>query len=190
MPRLEKLHIDSSSDSQQENFEKLLSSIPLSSLAYHRRSNPTSVESFLLQLLDSNSNLKWLDLHVTTNLVVTNCLFEKLMSSNLKTWHLQVDKKITVQDINFVVSYLSAARRKTAPCVTIRQPNYQFYYDYSDEEMASLLQCFPNLHHMEIPYRVSSNILLSLFKYQVKIIFLFHFTISLLNDRNLLSEEI
>lgn len=160
MTRLKKLTIDGIDESQQEIVEQFIHSQPLESLEYYGRSNRIPLESFLQQL---NSSLKHLKLSIPKDLVVTRFLHEKLTSSTLKSCHLDIDGKVSVQDLDALSSYLSAEQRPaTLPSLTISIINRK--------NSASVLQSFPNLHHLKISY-LSSKTLQSLLKYQVRIFY-------------------
>lgn len=176
MTRLKEFSSDSVSESQQEDIEKFLFSKPLKSLEYYRRRNPTSVDSFLLELLQSNATLEYLKINITDNLIVTKGLFEKLISSKLKSCLLHIEGSVAVEDLNFVISKLSAVHEKTVlPSVMLHLSSNQVY---ADEDVVSFLQCFPNLHHLQVD-KITSNVLLSLLKYKVKISdFHLYFTIT------------
>lgn len=163
--RLKELSVYCTSKTQQENVEKFIHSQPLKSLEYWKRSNRTSLELFMQQL---NSSLKHLKLSISKDLVVTKCLYEKLMSSNLESCHLDVDGNICVKDFHTFSSYLSAEQRPAVlPSLTISIRNND-----TEKNTQTFLQCFPNLHHLNV-YLMSPNTLRSLLKYQVRT-FYFH----------------
>lgn len=147
--------------------DEFIYSKPLKSLVYDRRSSDLdSLDSFLMQLLHSNSNLKHFKMKYPTELVVTKCLIEKLMSSNLKSCLLDIDGNVKVRDLDSVVS-CSSDEHKTAasPSLTIR---LSYIHIYRQRNIVSLLQCLPNLHHLQM-HIMTPNILQTLFQYQVNI---------------------
>lgn len=170
MPRLTELSVDAR-ELTQENFDKLekfFYSKALKSLKYQRMRSQKPLESFLLQLLHSNSNLQHLKIYSKDGLVVTRCLFEKLMSSNLKSCLLDIRGNVSVQDLDSVVSCPLDERNTTAsPSFTIHLSNIE---DHQDSNVVSFLQCLPNVHRLRM-YRMTPNILQTLFKYQVKILY-------------------
>lgn len=168
MPRLTELSINCECETMHDHLDMVLCSKPLKSLEYHRRMSRLRVplDLFLLRLLISNSNLEHLKIIALDNLVVTRCLYEKLMSSNLKTCYLDIGENIIIEDLDYVVSYLSTELKTTAlPSLTVCLASF---HKNQESDVLSFLQCFPNLHHLQT-YCMSPNILQSLFKYQVNI---------------------
>lgn len=173
VPSLTELCISTFSESQQDNLEKFLLSKRLKSLEYCQNSSRVPLESFLRQLLLTNSSLRHLKICSFDDFAATTRLYEKLMTSNLKSCHLDIRGTISVQDVNALGSCFSTEHGPSAlPSLTV-----SISHNYSEENIVSFLQCFPNLHHLKIDNSyISPDILRTLFKHQVTIIF-FHVSI-------------
>lgn len=178
LPRLTELSVDCIIESEVENVDTFIYSTPLKSLDIFRKSNRDN-ESFLMQLLQSNSNLEHFKLRTYDKLVLTKSFIEKLMSSNLKSCYLDVLGMISVQDPDSFSSHVLAEHRPAAfPSLTVSI--YNTPPAYQEEAMVAFLQCCPNVHYLRFCY-ISPNILQSLFKHQVIILFLssFHYSIGI-----------
>lgn len=175
MHRLSALTINCSSELFDEDLDSFICSKPLKSLEYDRRYCRLSLESFLERLLRSNpkmEHLKIISSDKSDKLVITRRLLEAMKSSDLKTVHLDINGRISVRDADSVLSYLSAEpKTSSSPRLTICLSSIS---SSQENDMVSFLQCFPNLHHLQI-YCMTSNILQSLLKYQVYIYFLLSF---------------
>lgn len=181
--RLTELSVDCITESEAENVEKFLCSAPLKSLDYRRESKRASDESFLMQLLHSNSNLNHLKLRITDSWVFTKSLFEKLISSNLKSCFLDIVGTISVQDPDSFRSYFSAEDRPAA-LLNLTVSIFNESWD-PERDIVAFLQCCQNIHYLQF-HTMSPNILQSLLEHQVKILCFIKFT---LFGRNLLFEK-
>lgn len=154
---------------KQEDIENFLHYKPLKSLVFSRwvSQEPISLESLL-----SNSSLEHLEVWAPIDSsVAIKPLYEKLMSSGLRSCKIVMKNSILMQDTDSCGSHFLVENKPTAlPSLSVRIHRSGPWK--TQGEMMQFLQYFQNLRHLLID-DISFNELQSLLKYQVIVLLLY-----------------
>lgn len=165
---------------QSESMETFVHLNNLKSLEFYMKIDPrptydlkydSSLENVLLQLLHSNSDLKFLKISFFETLVITDAFFQELMTSSLKSLEIADFILIPPENVESCRSYFS--KRNTV----LRNLALS---DLMQIPPSSYVVAFPNLHHLKIT-KVDYYGLKQIFTCLVNI--LFYFYISLLSQK-------